>query len=104
MSNRAAIAEPLEARTLFAGASVVRDALLVTANRAGTNAIVLSETTDGVDVAIQSVTVRGVTKNFSASFPKSLGYTRVVVRGGAGDDDIRFVGAGIQPGNFSLPI
>lgn len=105
MRSHPAFVESLESRRLLAGASVVGDALMVTANqRAATTNVQIVENDDrsAVSVTINAVTRRGVAKQFTASFPKSLGYSRVVVRGGAGDDTIEFF-ANIQP-TFSLPV
>ena len=76
--------ETLESRTLFANAHVLGEVLRVHGDRGATNTITVVDSADAqsLDVNVTSVTRRGVTKTFNASFPKSLGYTRVHVRGG----------------------
>jgi Ca2+-binding RTX toxin-like protein len=95
--------DSLEPRRLLAGASVIHDALLVRGGPAASNTIVVADSADGsaVNVTIDSVNKRGVTKHFDASFPKSLGFTLVCVRGGAGNDNISF-GDAAHP--FTLPV
>jgi Ca2+-binding RTX toxin-like protein len=82
--------ETLEPRTLFANAHVIGEALRIHGDRGATNTITVVDSGDGqsLDVNVTSVTRRGVTKTFEASFPKSLGYTRVHVRGGQRADAI----------------
>jgi Ca2+-binding RTX toxin-like protein len=95
--------DALEPRRLLAGASVLHDALVVRGAPFAANTIVVADSADGtgVDVTITSVTRRGVTKHFDASFPKSLGFTLVRVRGGALNDAISF-GDDAHP--FTLPV
>jgi Ca2+-binding RTX toxin-like protein len=95
--------DALEARRLLAGASVIHDALLVRGGPSASNTIVVADSADGsaVDVRIDSVNRRGVTKHFDASFPKSLGFTLVRVRGGAQNDTLSF-GDASHP--FALPV
>jgi Ca2+-binding RTX toxin-like protein len=84
--------ETLESRTLFANAHVLGEVLAVHGDRGATNTISVADSADGqgLDVDVTSVTRRGVTKTFEASFPKSLGYARVHVRGGQRADVINF--------------
>jgi len=95
--------DALESRRLLAGASVIHDALLVRGGAFAANTIVVADSADGsaVDVTIDSTNPRGVTKHFNASFPKSLGFTLVRVRGGALNDNISF-GDASHP--FTLPV
>jgi Ca2+-binding RTX toxin-like protein len=95
--------DALEPRRLLAGASVIHDALVVRGGPFASNTIVVADSADGsaVDVSIDSVNKRGVTKHFTASFPKSLGFTLVRVRGGALNDTISF-GDNAHP--FTLPV
>lgn len=101
-SQSSSLIESLEGRTMLMGASVVHDVLRVSAAPAASNTIVVANSGDGlsVDVTITSVTRRGVTKNFSASFPKSIGFTKIAVRGGAGADNIS-IGSEASP--IALP-
>jgi hypothetical protein len=95
--------DALECRRLLAGASVLHDALVVRGGPFTSNAIVVADSADGsaVDVTIDSMNKRGVAKHFNASFPKSLGFTLVRVRGGAQSDTISF-GDASHP--FTLPV
>jgi Ca2+-binding RTX toxin-like protein len=87
----------------LAGASVLHDALVVRGGAFAANTIVVADSADGsaVDVTIDSVNKRGVAKHFTASFPKSLGFTLVRVRGGALNDTISF---GDVSHPFTLPV
>jgi Ca2+-binding RTX toxin-like protein len=78
------VSESLEPRRLFANAHLVGEILRIHGDGGATNTINVADSADGqsLDVNIVSVTRRGVSKTFNASFPKSLGYTRVHVRGG----------------------
>jgi Ca2+-binding RTX toxin-like protein len=95
--------DALEPRRLLAGASVLHDALVVRGGAFASNTIVVADSADGsaVDVTIDSMNKRGVAKHFTASFPKSLGFTLVRVRGGALNDTISF-GDASHP--FTLPV
>src|SRR4051812_46395981 len=95
--------DALEPRRLLAGASVLHDALVVRGAPFATNTIVVADSADGasVDVSITSLNKRGVSKDFHASFPKSLGFTLVRVRGGAANDTISF---GSQSDSFDIPV
>jgi Ca2+-binding RTX toxin-like protein len=95
--------DALEPRRLLAGASVIHDALVVRGGPFASNTIVVADSADGsaVDVSMDSVNKRGVTKHFTASFPKSLAFTLVRVRGGALNDTISF-GDASHP--FTLPV
>ena len=94
--------ETLESRTLFASAAVVGDTLVVRGNLPATNEIVVADSADGsaVDVSVTSVSRRGVTKTFTASFPKSLGFAGVHVRGGLRADVVT-LGSDAVP--FAMP-
>jgi Ca2+-binding RTX toxin-like protein len=95
--------ESLERRTLFANAHVAGEFLAVHGDPGATNTINITDSTDGqsLDVSVTSVTRRGVTKTFNASFPKSLGYTRVHVRGGQRADVINF---GSEAAPFTMDV
>ena len=95
--------EPLEHRTLLSAAVVTHTFLRVVGPAGAMNTITVADSADGtmVDVSIHSVNRRGVTKDFNASYPKSLGFQRVHVRGGVFADTIT-VGSEAAP--FALPV
>lgn len=84
------LTESLEPRRLFANAHVIGEILRIHGDIGANNTINVTDSADGLslDVNIVSVTRRGVSKTFNASFPKSLGYTRVHVRGGQREDAV----------------
>lgn len=97
--------EPLENRTLFSAAVVAHSVLRVVAPSNAMNTVTVADSADGtaVEVSIHSVNGRGVTKDFNASYPKSLGFQRVHVRGGVFADTIT-VGSESAPFTMSVRI
>lgn len=84
--------EKLEDRRLLsATAAVVKGILFVRGDVVSNNVITVDETTTGgttsISVTIASTNARGVTKNFSSSFP-TTGVTEVFIRGGIKNDTI----------------
>jgi Ca2+-binding RTX toxin-like protein len=91
MSRRSnSVIESLESRALLSAASVAGGALVVTGDNGGANVIHVANSEDGLslDVSITSTTKKGATKEFAASFLKSLGFTSIIVRGGNQADTI----------------
>jgi Ca2+-binding RTX toxin-like protein len=96
--NTPSTVEALEGRTLFANAHIFLDTLIVRGDRGAQNNMVVADSSDGqsVNVNITSVTKRGVTKNFETSFPKSVGFTGITIRGGQ-QADVITVGSEADP-------
>ncbi len=82
--------ECLESRRLFTGASVSHGVLRVVGNETNHNIITVNNSVDGknVDVSVSWVTALKVKKNFSASFPKSIGFKKINISGGIRSDTI----------------
>src|SRR6476646_3630864 len=82
--------ESLENRRLFTGASVSHDILRVFGDVTNHNIITVNNSADGaaVDVSISWVTGLKVKKNFSAEFPKSIGFKKINIFGGIRGDTV----------------
>jgi Ca2+-binding RTX toxin-like protein len=80
----------LESRRLLSGASVHNHVLRVVGDAVNNNTINVNNSADGlsIDVDITSVTANHVTKNFHASFLRSLGITKITIAGGRRADTI----------------
>src|SRR5688500_12019655 len=99
----AAVIETLEPRTLLSGASVHGDVLKVVGDMNSPNSILVANSADGsaVEVSIEFTNRRGVSKVLGMSFPKSLGFSKVVIRGGNKYDCIR---VDQTAGPFTMPM
>jgi Ca2+-binding RTX toxin-like protein len=93
--------ETLESRRLLTGASVSHCVLNVVGNEQSANIITVNNSVDGknVDVSITWTTSLNVKKNFTASFPKSIGFKRIHVLGGIRNDTIN---VGQANGSFNI--
>jgi Ca2+-binding RTX toxin-like protein len=82
--------ESLESRRLLSGASVHNHVLRVSGDPTGNNTINVNNTADGlsIDVDITWITANHVTKNFHASFLKSLGINKITIMAGKRADTI----------------
>jgi Ca2+-binding RTX toxin-like protein len=82
--------ESLESRRLLSGASVHNHVLRVVGDPTANNTINVNNSADGlsIDVDITSVNAQHVSKNFHASFLKSLGINKITVMGGKRADTI----------------
>lgn len=86
------LVENLEARALLSANAVLEHGVLrVHGIQDSPNTIVVGNSADGlnVNVSVSSLKKNGVTKTFTASFPKSLGIDKVRINGGHQDDNIR---------------
>src|SRR3954470_17264453 len=84
--------ESLEHRMMLsANATLDHGVLRVRGIEDAPNTIVVGNSADGlsVNVSISAVKKSGVTKTFTASFPKTLTINKVRINGGHGDDNIR---------------
>jgi Ca2+-binding RTX toxin-like protein len=83
--------EKLEARALLSANAVLDDGVLrVRGIQWSPNTIVVGNSADGlsVNVSVNTLKKNGVTKTFTASFPKSLGIDKVRISGGHDADTI----------------
>jgi len=82
--------ESLESRRLLSGASVHNHVLRVAGDAGNNNTINVNNSADGlsIDVDITSVTANHVSKNFHASFLKTLGINKIMIAGGKRADTI----------------
>jgi Ca2+-binding RTX toxin-like protein len=82
--------EALEPRKLFSAATLSGGVLRVLGDLGSANTIVVGESADGssVDVLVHSVSPRGLERNRTWSFPKTLGINQIQVRGGFRNDMI----------------
>ena len=101
--HAAAVIESLESRTLLSGAAVYGNALKVVGDADSANSILVADSADGstVEVAVQTTDALGVTTVWGMCFPKSLGFTKVSVRGGNRFDSIR---VDQTAGPFTMPM
>jgi len=84
--------ESLEGRAMLSvGAALEHGVLRVRGAEEGMNAIVVGNSADGlaVNVSVNVVKTSGVTKTFTASFPKTLVIDKVRIAGGHLADNIR---------------
>src|ERR1041385_1822091 len=95
----------LEPRAMLsANASVVRDTLFIDGDLRSSNAITVgNDGSGGVKVLITSVDKNGVTKTFSATFPTSLGFSRVSILGGVKADSIT-IDQSVSPFTFKTRV
>src|SRR4051812_20598479 len=95
--------ESLESRRLLAGASVSHGVLHVVGAQPVGDVIVVNNSVDGknVDVSISWTTLLHVNKTFTASFPKSIGFKRIDVKGGQGSD---LINVGLTNGALGLRV
>src|SRR5438067_5800222 len=93
--------ESLESRRLLTGASVSHSVLNVVGAQPVGNVVTVNNSVDGknVDVSISWTTLLNVKKTFSASFPKSIGFKRIDVKGGQGSD---LINVGLINGSLGL--
>ena len=88
-ARNASLVERLETREMLsASATLYRGVLRVAGDLAAANAIFVANSSDGasVNVSISWTTARGVERNVTKSFPKSLGINQIWVRGGVQGD------------------
>jgi Ca2+-binding RTX toxin-like protein len=108
-ATSSAVIETLETRRLLSASAavVVGDVLRVHPTPAGTDhTVTITETADGnvnVDFTSKAKRPGGEDKHYTASFAKTLGFTRVHVIGGPKTDFITFVGVDNLTA-FSMPV
>jgi Ca2+-binding RTX toxin-like protein len=88
--NQPNLLESLESRRLFSGAVLSHGVLHVTGDASGANTISVEAGTEAgsLQVTLHTVSKRGVAKDLVKTFPADMPVTRIMIRGGKGDDVI----------------